>query len=317
MPSPTISAIIPTIGRPESLRNLLESLRIQTVNVSEVVVADGSSAGDTKAVIDDPEWKVKGLLVRHIRVQPPNAVRQREVAIDASQGEFLLLLDDDVVLEPRCIEHMLALLKASFDVVGVTADFNNQSWSQPTRFWSLYLRYVLGLSPGAWQGRVVGPLLRFGYNPVPDSPQPMEWLGAGNSLIRRSAYIQAGGFSDFFLRRCTINEDVDFSLKLSRIGRILFCPAARMAHYHAPGGRVTVAEAAEDDLFNRFMVLHRTLLHSKSKSFLLIVSYVVVESLSNALGAIKRVKANTTLDLLRGRVRGLIQVGRICIGFKS
>jgi GT2 family glycosyltransferase len=281
------------------------------------VVADGSSTDDTEAVIDDPEWKAKGLLVRHIRVHPPNAVRQREVAIQASQGEFLLLLDDDVVLEPQCIQHMLALLKANFDVVGVTADFNNQSWSQPTRFWSLYLRYVLGLSAGAWQGRVVGPLLRFGYNPVPDSPQPMEWLGAGNSLIRRSAYIQAGGFSDFFLRRCTINEDVDFSLKLSRIGRILFCPAARMAHYHAPGGRVTVAEAAEDDLFNRFMVLHRTLLHSKSKSFLLIVSYVLVESLSNTLGAIKRVKANTTFELLKGRVRGLIQVGRICCGFKS
>jgi GT2 family glycosyltransferase len=317
MPSSTISVIIPTIGRAESLRNLLESLRTQTVKVTEVVVADGSSTDDTEAVIDDPEWKVKGLLVRHIRVRPPNAVRQRKVAIDASEGEFLLLLDDDVVLEPQCIQHMLALLKANVDVVGVTADFNNQSWSQPTRFWALYLRYVLGMSPGAWQGRVVGPLLRFGYNPVPESPQPMEWLGAGNSLIRRSAYIQAGGFSDFFLRRCTINEDVDFGLKLSRIGRILFCPAARMAHYHAPGGRVTVAEAAEDDLFNRFMVLHRTLLHSKSRSFLLVVSYVLVESLSNALGAIKRVKANTTFDLLKGRVRGLIQVGRICFGFKS
>src|SRR4051812_31641560 len=116
MPSPTISAIIPTIGRPESLRNLLESLRTQTVKVSEVVVADGSSTDDTEAVIDDPEWKAKGFLVRHIRVRPPNAVRQREVAIDASQGDFLLLLDDDVVLEPQCIQHMLALLKANVDV---------------------------------------------------------------------------------------------------------------------------------------------------------------------------------------------------------
>jgi GT2 family glycosyltransferase len=286
------------------------------LKVVEVIVADGSSTNETEEVAYSSQWQKAGLVVHHLRVQPPNAVRQREVAINVSQGEFLLLLDDDVVLEPQCIQYMLALLESNFEVVGVTADFNNQTWSQPTRFWSLYLRYVLGLSPGAWQGRVVGPLLRFGYNPVPKSPQPMEWLGSGHSLVRRSAYDQAGGFSDFFLRRCTINEDVDFGLKLSRIGRILFCPAARMGHYHALGGRVSVAEAAEDDLFNRFMVLHRTLLHSKWKAFLLVVSYVLIESLSNTLGAIKRVKANTTVDLFRGRMRGLIQIGRFCFGYK-
>lgn len=317
MPPPTVSAIIPTIGRPASLRNLLESLVAQTSKVSEVVVADGSSTSETEAVVKDPRWKSNGLLVRHVRVLPPNAVRQREVAIDASHGEFLLLLDDDVVLEAQCVQHMLALLSDDVKVVGVMADFNNQTWSQPTRFWSLYLRYVLGLSPGAWQGRVVGPLLRFGYNPVPADPQPTEWLGAGNSLVRRAAYTRAGGFSDFFLRRCTINEDIDFSLKLARVGQLLFCPAARMAHYHSPGGRVAVAEAAEDDLFNRFMVLHKTLLHSKLKSLWLVASYLLVESLSNTLGAIKRAKANTTLDLFKGRVRGLIQVGRVCLGLKQ
>jgi GT2 family glycosyltransferase len=312
----SISVIVPTIGRPESLIDLLASLAAQTVRVQEVMVADGSGKEAVKSVCADSRWLQVGLHIHWIPVAPPNAVQQREAAINISQGEFLLLLDDDVVLEPLCIQHMLALLKTNLDVVGVTADFNNQSWPQPTRFWSLYLRYVLGLSPGAWQGRVVGPLLRFGYNPLPESPQPMEWLGSGNSLVRRSAYIQAGGFSDFFLHRCTINEDVDFSLKLSRIGRILFCPAARMAHYHAPGGRVSVAEAAEDDLFNRFMVLHRTLHYSKWKALLLVVFYILIESLSNTLGAIKRVKANTTVDLLKGRMRGLIQIGRICLGYR-
>jgi len=310
----SVSVIVPTIGRPESLISLLCSLAVQTIRVRETVVADGSGSEAVKSACDDPRWLQSGLFVNWISVWPPNAVRQREAAIRASQGEFLLLLDDDVVLEPQCLQHMLDLMKANLDVVGVTADFNNQSWSKPTRFWTLYLRYVLGFAPGAWQGRVVGPLLRFGYNPVPEGPQPMEWLGSGNSLVRRSAYIQAGGFSDFFLHRCTINEDVDFSLKLSRVGRILFCPAARMSHHHAPGGRVSVAEAAEDDLFNRFMVLHKTLSYSKRKAFLLVASYFVIESLSNTLGAIKRVRAKTTFNLLEGRLRGLIQIGRICFG---
>jgi GT2 family glycosyltransferase len=308
--SEPISAIVPTIGRPESLTDLLKSLAAQTVRVQEVIVADGSETQDIRSVCVDPHWSQIGLKIHHIVVTPPNAVRQREAAIRASQEEFLLLLDDDVVLEPECVENMLALLKDDSDVVGVTADFSNQAWSQPTRFWFLYLRYVLGMTTGTWQGRVVGPLLRFGYNPVPDDPQPMEWLGAGNSLVRRSAYENAGGFSDFFLHRCTINDDVDLGLKLSHIGRILFCPAARLAHYHAPGGRVSATIAAEDDLFNRYFVLHHTQNTSTLRAFWLVYIYFVIETVSNFFGAVRRLNFDGFLARLTGRLRAL---GRILL----
>src|SRR5262245_18908169 len=145
-----ISVIVPTIGRPESLSDLFASLAAQTVRVREVIVADGSETDAIKSVCADSRWSQAGLKVHCIAVTPPNAVRQREAAIGISQSEFLLLLDDDVVLEPGCVEQMFTLLKANPDVVGVTADFSNQSWSQPTRFWSLYLRYVLGMAAGSW-----------------------------------------------------------------------------------------------------------------------------------------------------------------------
>jgi len=63
-------------------------------------------------------------------------------------------------------------------VVGVFGDFNNQSWPMPTRVWHFYLRHSPRNEGGAeWQGRVVGPLLRFGYHPVPGDVMPMEWMG--------------------------------------------------------------------------------------------------------------------------------------------
>ena len=234
-----------------------------------------------------------------------------------AQGEFLLLLDDDVVLEPDCVQQLFAVLKANPDVVAVMADINNQAWSQPTRAWRFYLRHILGLAEGAWQGKVVGPLLRFGYNPVPADPKPMEWLGAGNSLVRRSTYEEVGGFSEFFLYRCTMNEDIDLGLRLGQIGRILFCPAARLGHFHAPAGRVSVAVAAEDDLFNRFMVIHKTLRRPMSTSLLLVLCFMSIETLSNVLGACKRLKLATTHNLLVGRLRGLIQVARFCFKLRN
>ncbi|HET9527506.1 MAG TPA: glycosyltransferase family A protein, partial [Pyrinomonadaceae bacterium] len=148
-----ISAIVPTIGRLDSLNALLESLATQTCRVDEVIVA--SADQETCDFIDNARWDAVGLVVRCIGVSPPNAVRQRMAAIEIARGEHLLMLDDDVVLEPDCVQHLLALLETNDDVVAVTADFSNQTWPDPTRIWQLYLRRVLNLERAQWQGRVV------------------------------------------------------------------------------------------------------------------------------------------------------------------
>ena len=304
----SISVIVPTIGRVESLSALLDSLAAQTHSVDEVIVA--SADRKTCEFLESSEWDSAGLRVRCIDVSPPNAVRQRMAAIDVARGEYLLMLDDDVVLERDCVQHMSALLEANDDVVAVTADFSNQTWPEPTRIWQLYLRHFLKLDREHWQGRVVGPLLRFGFNPVPAHAQPMEWLGSGSSLVRRAAFLSVGGFSDFFLHRCTINEDVDLGLKLQCAGRILFCPDARMAHHHAPGGRVTKFLAAEDDLFNRYFILRRTVAHHFLHAFGLVVLYFGVETLSQFLGCVRRLDFRGFVGQLGGRLRAF---GRILI----
>ena len=303
-----ISAIVPTIGRVDSLNALLESLAAQTQSVHEVIVA--SADQHTCDLVNNTNWDAAGLAVQCVVVSPPNAVRQRLAAINIARGDNLLLLDDDVVLEPHCVQHMLGLLDTNQGAVAVTADFSNQTWPDPTRIWQFYLRHFLKLDREQWQGRVVGPLLRFGFNPVPPSPQPMEWLGSGSSLVRRSAFLRVGGFSDFFLHRCTINEDVDLGLKLGRAGRIMFCPEARMAHHHAPGGRVTKFLAAEDDLFNRYFILRRTLGNHFLRAFGLVVLYFGVETMSQFLGCVRRLNFRGFVAPLSGRLRAF---GRILI----
>jgi GT2 family glycosyltransferase len=302
----SISAVIPTIGRPDSLANTLASLTEQTVAIEEVIVADGSGGDQINLVVDDSRWKAAGLQVRRVVVSPPNAVQQREEAVRTSTGKFLLFLDDDVVLEPECVRAMLDLVESDLELVAVVADFSNHPWPQPTRIWWLYMRVALGLRQGSWQGRVVGPLLRFGFDPTPAMPQPMEWLRGGGSLVLRSAFLSVGGFSDFFLNRSTINEDVDLGIKLSRVGKIAFCPLARMAHYHDPLGRVSVSEAAEDDLHNRFFVLYRTVGKSRTAALAVIVVFYIGETLSNLLGCLLRRKGGKALlQRFGGRSRAL------------
>src|SRR5438132_1597733 len=118
----TVSVIVPTIGRPVSLRRMLQSLCEQTFKIHEVIVADGSGSEETAALVVDHCWRQANLHVKRVAVQPPNAVRQRAAAIAEASGKYLLLLDDDVVLEPRCVKEMLQAI-APADVVAVTADF--------------------------------------------------------------------------------------------------------------------------------------------------------------------------------------------------
>src|SRR6516164_2010159 len=135
-----ISVIVPTIGRPQSLFRLLDSLASQTVRVQEVVVADSSCGYATARITGAESWEKTGLVVNRICVQPAHAVRQREAAIAVAKGALLLLLDDDVELEPTCVEEMVAGLNANPDVVAVMADLRNQPWPGPTRAWRTYLR---------------------------------------------------------------------------------------------------------------------------------------------------------------------------------
>ena len=303
----TISAIVPTIGRQHALSQLLDALAAQTRTPDEVVVCDGSDDESIRTLADPGRWAARGLAVRYIRVHPPNAVRQRLTAIAAATGSLLLLLDDDVIPEPTCLAALVQCLMSS-NAVAVSADFSNQQWPAPTTLWRWYLRIVHHVDGTKWQGRVLGPLLRFGYVSSPTGPVPMEWLGSGNSLIRRDAYDRAGGFSDFFLHRSTVNEDVDLGLKLARQGRLLLCPAARMAHSHAPGGRASARVVAEDDLYNRYVILRRTSKRPRLVAMALIMCYFIIETASSLAASVRQVRGNQFFSRLAGRVSAIVRI---------
>jgi GT2 family glycosyltransferase len=239
--------------------------------------------------------------------RPSNAVRQRTTAIADSRGSLLLLLDDDVVPEPGCVAALVACLE-SLDAVAVGADFSNQDWPAPTTLWRWYLSWWHDMPNGKWQGKVVGPLLRFGYHPIPAAPAPMQWLGSGHTLIRRDAYDRAGGFSDFFLHGSTVNEDVDLGLKLGNVGAMFLCPDARMAHMHEPGGRASARIVAEDDLYNRYCVLRYTQQRSRAAAAGLTLTFFVIETLSGAAATARAWHTDGFGARLAGRLQALIRI---------
>jgi GT2 family glycosyltransferase len=303
-----ISAIVPTIGRPQSLKKLFESLALQTRKPDEIIVCDGSNSEETKALILDSRWERGGLSIKRLTIDRPHAVRQRKAAIATASGDLLLLLDDDVALDSKCIEELLATFARSEACVAAMADIANQRWSRPTRLWSLFLRFGMGLDLEQCQGRVLGPLLRFGFWQSTEDILEMQWFGSGNTMLRRSAYDLVGGFSDYFLHRSTINEDVDLSVRVARTGKIFFCPRARLNHYHDPIGRVSAKLAAEDDLYNRYLVMNRALRYSRIRALTWVAFYLVIESLGS-IGALLRSRNRpNSMHRISGLIAGFVRV---------
>jgi glycosyltransferase involved in cell wall biosynthesis len=101
----SLSVIIPTYNRAETLERCLEALARQTtpVNNFQVIVADDGSEDDTRERVKRFE---KGVFTHiHYLWQPnsgQNAARNR--AIRESQGDILLFINDDTIATPTMLE---------------------------------------------------------------------------------------------------------------------------------------------------------------------------------------------------------------------
>jgi hypothetical protein len=106
---PTISAVVPTHGRPAFLRECLLSILGQTCPPDEIVVAEDGSDPATRQVVED--LPATSPAVRYC----PSGERlgqlaNRRRAFQLANGDLVAMLDDDDLWEPRFLELTSAAL---------------------------------------------------------------------------------------------------------------------------------------------------------------------------------------------------------------
>jgi glycosyltransferase involved in cell wall biosynthesis len=108
-----VSAVIPTVGRPERLARAVRSVLAQTRPVAEVVVVhDGADAADLAALSRIDDRRIRVLTTSRPGRGPGHA---RNTGIAAATGDWIALLDDDDEWSPRKIEHQLAVVRGRAD----------------------------------------------------------------------------------------------------------------------------------------------------------------------------------------------------------
>lgn len=101
-PEPTVSVVVCTRNRCESLSLLLDSLRRQEYDHFEVVVVDGPCTDATDEVLS--AWE--GRIVRR-HVDARNLSVSRNVGIAASSGDLVAFIDDDAYPDERWLRNVV------------------------------------------------------------------------------------------------------------------------------------------------------------------------------------------------------------------
>lgn len=115
----TISLIISTYNWPRALYLCLDSVMQQTVMPSEILIADDGSGMSTREVVKHFE-NISPVPVRHIWHEDTgfrlSAIRNKAIA--AAQGEYVIQIDGDVILQRSFILDHMAFAKKGYFVAG-------------------------------------------------------------------------------------------------------------------------------------------------------------------------------------------------------
>ena len=253
-----ITAIIPTLGRPEMLRICLDSLTKQTVPISEVILVHCGDDEATQALAKETCWADVGLNVRYFHYPERNCAAQRNFAVARASYDNLLLIDDDEEVDPRWVEELFKPIWSDPKVGATMGSIINQPLATPTLFWRVYRVILHGRVEGFKPGKLVGAALPNGFPTTSVEPIPCEWIGGGVSALRREAFESVGGFAPFFTGSSP-GEDLDLGYRLSRKWKVYFIPSAKCIHHQSPAGRETTDRHQYLSMRSRFGILTITM----------------------------------------------------------
>ena len=222
---PKVDIIIPTKNALALLRTCIESIyqHTQYGNFEITVIDNASDDADTLAYLASESTAGKLKVLRYDK--PFNHSDMNNVAIAGSDAEFTLLLNNDIeITSERWLEQLVGTmeLNESIAIVGCQLLFPNNTIQHGGM--------ILGLYGG------VGHANKFLYNQLSGylsripALQEFSCLTAALALVRRSSFLEAGGFNAE--RYPTSYNDVDLCLRLRQKGyRCIYNPMVRAIHY--------------------------------------------------------------------------------------
>lgn len=189
------SIIVPVYNRPDEVDELLGSLTEQTEKDFEVIIVEDGSSVTCEKVCNG--YKAT-LDIHYFMKENSGPGQSRNYGVARAKGEYVIILDSDVVLPPGYIESVSdELEKAPADAFG-GPDKAHSSFTdiQKAISYSMTSFFTTGGIRGSRKKKL-------------DKFYPRSF----NMGVRRDVYNKLGGFS-----KMRFGEDIDFSIRIFKAG---------------------------------------------------------------------------------------------------
>jgi cellulose synthase/poly-beta-1,6-N-acetylglucosamine synthase-like glycosyltransferase len=240
-----VSIVVPTYGRAFELeRYLFPSILKQTVKPYEVIIVD-DTPNDTVEKICSKWRHIFQVDLRYIRnVRGRSLARARNYALEIAQGELLMFLDSDVVLDTKYLEKIVRAFEEKRDIVGaqgyIINRFNRNSIerfstdsllnSVKYAIYISFFRIFLGnFVPSSNSCRL------FEYPIALEKDIHCDWLSGSNMALKKNIF-ELVKFENS-LMGYSLGEDLIFSTKLRKYGKMYLIHDAKCLHMVAKTGR--------------------------------------------------------------------------------
>ena len=202
------SIIVPVFNRPDEVRELLDSLTQQTHKDFEVIIVEDGSKNTCKDVCE----QFAGILDLHYFYKENSGPGQsRNYGAERAQGEWLIVLDSDVVLPEGYLENVELEIHTSLPC---------DAWGGPDTAHPDFTPVQKAISYSMTSFFTTGGIR--GGKAKLDKFFPRSF----NMGVRREVYHELGGFS-----KMRFGEDIDFSYRIVEAGyKTRLLPSAWVWH---------------------------------------------------------------------------------------
>lgn len=238
-----VSILLPTYNRANILERCINSVLAQSYSNWKLIISDDGSTDGTQTIAK--QYEKKDSRVRYHK----NAVcqglpRNRNIAVSISQGDLIFFIEDDLILEPNCLEILVKTFEELEQRVPIGAIaprlIDNRAHTDYFEKKRINSACVISKKTGNIYNN-------FGLDS--DVLQECPSLHAC-SLILKSAFEDVGGYEDNRYKGTYCREESDFYFKVKKRGfKLYFQPKAITYHKYVEFGGCRVNNILVDEYY--------------------------------------------------------------------